>query len=270
MSVCTKFSVKEIQLLIRDSQWCDQRSDLIVPNVSWGLLPYEADLLCVKKSGLCTEFEIKRSFEDFKKDFTKDHFHDAEIIECFYYVIPEKIVDKVKSFLTDRFEPENVPAIIQFNESGNLKRVMCDNGIDPFGHNLRKIYRKVTSDERAILGRLVSLRYWSVQEDICSVGYSKKDQTINHLKEHLKLTKKTVKRLSEMNGVDRWVPCSSRLPENDREVLVCHYNERKEIAYYDKDKICWRDPMGEEIHRGWIVGWTEIPVVDLENLLSFS
>ena len=63
MSVVTKLSVKDIQLAIRNSQYCDLRTDLIVSNVSLGLLPYDADLLQVKKSVLVTEYEIKRSFE---------------------------------------------------------------------------------------------------------------------------------------------------------------------------------------------------------------
>ena len=72
MAVATKLSVKEIQLALRDcSLLFDLRNDLVCPNVSWGLLPYEADLLGIKKNGIVTEVEIKRSYEDFKKDFEK-------------------------------------------------------------------------------------------------------------------------------------------------------------------------------------------------------
>lgn len=268
MAVCTKFSVKEIQLLIRDSQLCDQRSDLIVPNVSWGLLPYEADLLCVRKSGLCVEFEIKRSFEDFKKDFTKDHFHDAEIIAYFYYVVPEKIVDKVKDFLSERFEHDLIPAVIQFNEDGNLLRAVSGDQKEPFGNPLRKIYRKVTSDERAILGRLASLRYWSVQEDVCSVGYSRKDRVISKLKESLRLTKRTVSKMSKRDGIDKWTPCSSNLPSDDREVIVCHFDGSKEIAYYDRNLRRWKDPYGNDLRKGFVVGWVDTPTVNISDLLS--
>ena len=57
MSVATNLSVKDIQLAIRNSPWCDLISDIIVPNVSWGLLPYEADLIQVKKSNLVVEYK---------------------------------------------------------------------------------------------------------------------------------------------------------------------------------------------------------------------
>ena len=267
MPVCTKFSVREIQLLIRDSQWCDQRSDLIVPNVSWGLLPYEADLLCVKKSGYVAEFEIKRSFEDFKKDFTKDHFHDAEIITYFYYVVPEKIVDKVRAFLLERFNGENIPAVIQFNEDGMLMRTKGINGFGSFGNEKRSNSRKITLEEKATIGRLASLRYWSIQEEICSIGYSEKDQRISKLKKYLNLTRKTVKRLSKMNGVDRWISCSSNLPDDDMECLVLFYNGKKNVAYYDNEKRCWIGDNDLQINR-WIVAWTEIPVENLKDIFS--
>lgn len=266
MAVCTKFSVKDIQLLLRNSEWCDQRSDLIVPNVSWGLLPYEADLLSVRKSGLCAEFEIKRSFEDFKKDFTKDHFHDAEIVAYFYYVVPEKIVDKVKVFLREMFDQDHLPAVIQFNEDGNLIRVIDDDG-SVFGKDLRPIYRKVTEAERVTLGRLASLRYWSVQEEVCSTGYSGKDRKIENLKTQLKFAHQSVNRMAKKNGVDKWVNCSSYLPCDERDVLVCHYDESKEVAYFDRKKRCWCDMNGNEIRR-WVVGWTDINEIKMSDLLS--
>lgn len=62
MTVATKLSVKDIQLAIRNSPWCDLRSDIIVPNVSLGLLPYEADLiqvtLCYAKDVASSCFNI--------------------------------------------------------------------------------------------------------------------------------------------------------------------------------------------------------------------
>jgi hypothetical protein len=128
MAVVTKLSVKDIQLAIRNCWLCDQRSDLIVPNVSWGLLSYEADLLVVKKSDIVYEFEIKRSFEDFKNDFKKDHHHDDPLIAYFYYVVPESLLDKVKSFLLEYYKViENCPAILYFNEDGVINVATDEN-----------------------------------------------------------------------------------------------------------------------------------------------
>ena len=57
------------------------RNNIIVPNVSWGMLDYEADLLIMNKTGYVTEIEIKRSWSDFLADFKKDEVaHKSEII----------------------------------------------------------------------------------------------------------------------------------------------------------------------------------------------
>lgn len=71
----------------------------MIPNLSWGLLDYEADFVVLSKSGYLTEVEIKRSWEDFKADFNKKHKHDADQVYYFYYCVPEKIYDKVISFI---------------------------------------------------------------------------------------------------------------------------------------------------------------------------
>ena len=47
-----RIMVTDIKLYV-----CDLISDIIVPNVSWGLLPYEADLIQVKKSNLVVEYK---------------------------------------------------------------------------------------------------------------------------------------------------------------------------------------------------------------------
>ena len=51
--VCTELSVKEILALLAE-HW-GIRNNIIVPNVSWGMLDYEADLLIMNKTGYVTE-----------------------------------------------------------------------------------------------------------------------------------------------------------------------------------------------------------------------
>ena len=76
----TKLTVDEIELAIVNSTLFNKRRDIIVPNVSWGLLNHEADMVIMTPSGYLTEIEIKRSWEDFKADFKKGHKHDDERI----------------------------------------------------------------------------------------------------------------------------------------------------------------------------------------------
>ena len=66
----TKLSVKEIERIIV-AYLGGVRTNIIVPNLSWGFFNHEADLISVDKNGYLTEVEIKRSFEDFKADFKK-------------------------------------------------------------------------------------------------------------------------------------------------------------------------------------------------------
>ena len=74
----TKLTVDEIQLALYNSGIWNKRQDIFVPNLSWGLLNHEADLVILTKSGYLTEVEIKRSWEDFKADFKKEHEHKDE------------------------------------------------------------------------------------------------------------------------------------------------------------------------------------------------
>ena len=103
---------------------------LFVQMLAGGLLPYEADLLGVKKNGIVTEVEIKRSYEDFKKDFEKDHKHDASIITYFYYCVPESILDKCIDYMLKHYNVEvsddnyskNLPAVLYYTEDAGIRR----------------------------------------------------------------------------------------------------------------------------------------------------
>ena len=48
------------------------RQEILVPNVSWGLVSWgECDLLAVSAAGYVTEYEIKLSLADFKREWGK-------------------------------------------------------------------------------------------------------------------------------------------------------------------------------------------------------
>jgi hypothetical protein len=59
-------TAKEIELRI--AYYFGNRSHIIVPNVSWGLMMYECDLLVMPKSGHLYEVEIKVSKGDLIAD----------------------------------------------------------------------------------------------------------------------------------------------------------------------------------------------------------
>ena len=100
----TKLSVKEIERIIV-SYLGGVRTNLIVPNLSWGFLNHEADLISIDKNGYLTEVEIKRSFEDFKADFKKENYHDTdERVYRFGYFVPKSILIECIEYNSEHYE----------------------------------------------------------------------------------------------------------------------------------------------------------------------
>ena len=167
-TLATKLSVKEIMLLLvnpkkNGSRW-NIRTDLPLPNLSWGMLDYEADLIMMNKSGYLTEFEIKRSYSDLCADFKKKIFHNSEVIRQFYYVLPIGIKDKAVALFEEKkqeFFNGRMPAIILYTEDRRLEfynRGYCA--------NLPGKKRHLFYEERYQIARLCTMRYWSLLEKI--------------------------------------------------------------------------------------------------------
>lgn len=177
----TSLTIQQIQKALYNSGLWNKRSDIMVPNLSWGFLPYEADFVVLTKSGYLTEVEIKRSWEDFKADFKKDHHHDDERIYHFYFCVPVGIFDKVKEFLMDKLMAElddyskqvlsqkpdmhiphsKLPAVLTYDENGIVIRQKFG-----FSGANRHKARKLFLEEQLQIARLGCLRYWSQQEKI--------------------------------------------------------------------------------------------------------
>jgi ribosomal protein S10 len=72
------------------------RQNLVVPNVSWGMVNndgilHECDILVLTPSGYATEIEIKVSKYDLLKDAEKRHNHNHNLIRKFYFAVPESL-----------------------------------------------------------------------------------------------------------------------------------------------------------------------------------
>ncbi len=151
----TSLSINEIILALRNSGMWNKRSDIMIPNLSWGLLPYEADFVVVTKSGYLTEVEIKRSWSDFLADFKKKHKHDAEQVYYFYYCVPEKITEQVVEYLRQKELPL---AVLSYNDSGVVKSI-------GYGYSsLNGKHRKLFIEEQLTIARLGQLRFWNLLE----------------------------------------------------------------------------------------------------------
>ena len=82
-------------------QYLNVRVNLIVPNVSWGLLDYEADIVSLTKAGYATEVEIKVSKSDLRADFKKLIQHDSNLFKYFYYAVPDDMRDFALSIIPE-------------------------------------------------------------------------------------------------------------------------------------------------------------------------
>lgn len=164
-SLKTQLSVQQIQLGLRNSDLFNQRSDIIVPNLSWSILPYEADLIGISRSGQVTEVEIKRSLADLRADYKKGHRHDASCVTYFYYCVPENLVEKAKTVILEceqkrcivPITEKDCPALLYYNEQGQIFHT-------DFGKAKRFGYHQSSSDDRENAGRMASLRYWDLLE----------------------------------------------------------------------------------------------------------
>lgn len=164
--ISTSLTVKQIQYCLRYCGIWNPRADLMVPNVSWGLLDYEADFIIMTPNGYLTEIEIKRSFEDFKADFKKGHHHDDERIYHFYYCVPESIKDKVIEFLDENFKyTNNKPALLTYDNLGGIRKV----NYGYTGAYRNKKVRKLFLEEQFKLARLAAFRYWADEEKTTGV-----------------------------------------------------------------------------------------------------
>lgn len=168
----TKLSVKEIEEMIIRSK-VSLRDEIAIPNLSWGMLSYEADLVVINKSGYMREYEIKRSFQDLVADLKKKHFHDAEQVYEFFYVLPLAIKEKaielfrahqaddayIRAFGKTTEFHEALPAIIYYDDLRGIVENTRSHGY------LHGKHRKLFIEEKLTITRLLNLRYWHLRMD---------------------------------------------------------------------------------------------------------
>jgi hypothetical protein len=129
------------------------RRNIIVPNISYGILDYEADLVILTPSGYATEIEIKVTASDLKKDLKKRHKHRNDLIHYFYFAIPhylEKYIDDI---------PKNA-GILKIKDYGGRSYVSTIRGC-----YLNKV-PKWDDAKRKKITRLSTMRIWSLKEKL--------------------------------------------------------------------------------------------------------
>jgi hypothetical protein len=127
---------------------------VVVPNVSYGLLPWEADLLCCSKNGYLTEIEIKISLSDWKADLEKRKWqqHNAlKLIKKFYYAAPRELAQRWAEI---DMRPNAGVIAVDEGERGKIEIIRAATVGE---------HRRLTETEMLKLSRLGCLRYWDLR-----------------------------------------------------------------------------------------------------------
>ena len=140
----------------------DTRTHLVVPNVSWGALNHEADVLVVRETGYCIEFEIKQSFPDYKNDFKKHKWKlgPSKLIKEFYYVFPAELWHKREGDIKQLL-PDFAGVLVvyrEFNIGSYAKEMKA-----PKPNNIAK---KMNDRQMYNVARLGTMRIWNLKRTI--------------------------------------------------------------------------------------------------------
>ena len=150
--------------LIKD---CNFRQNIVVPNVSYGIVRYfnkknhreydelhECDILKVTPAGYATEYEIKISKGDFKADFKKKHSHDSKFIKRLYYIVPYELHE---------FAKNNLP------KNAGLGYVRNNKVYYTINAPIRKDFFKWTQEEQFKLARLGVMRIITLKKRLAKI-----------------------------------------------------------------------------------------------------
>jgi cell division protein FtsB len=159
-----------------------------VPNISWGMGIHECDLFLLKKSGFADEVEIKVSKPDLKKDQGKKHGHKNNLIHGLWFAIPEHLEKDIHLIP----EKAGILVISEDTEIDNGRRILMINQLRYPTLNTQA--RKLTDREVSTLGRLGSLRIWSLKNTL-----QNQRRDFQHLKD-LKYNE-LYKELEQENGI---------------------------------------------------------------------
>ncbi len=133
------------------------RQNIVVPNVSWSFLSYEADLVILTKSNYATEIEIKISKSDLKKDKEKNHNHNNEHFKYLYFAVPKDLVEFALTEIPDR------AGLYEVYKTSNENRYWVTQIRPP---KLNKNHVRWKESERNYLSELGCMRILNLKEKI--------------------------------------------------------------------------------------------------------
>lgn len=142
------------------------RRYVVVPNVSWGLVHWEADLIALAPSGYMYEVEIKVSHSDLKADFDKPKHrrgmddHAWRKLRGFYYAMPAALYALAIEKHTPIPEYAGIITVAP-RDSHPRPRLSCRVERHP---TLNRHAAKLGAHDMYQLARLGVMRYWTRRE----------------------------------------------------------------------------------------------------------
>lgn len=154
----TSLSIDQIQCAV--AEIFGVRTNIIVPNVSWGFFAtHEADMVVISKSGYLTEVEIKRSWEDFKKDFQKTTNHDEGKVQWKFFAVPLNLKEKVLEYLVAHNHKDWGVIIYYEDGSAGFEKV-------PLYYGRPNPKNKLFLEETLAIARLGCMRIWGLKKKL--------------------------------------------------------------------------------------------------------
>ena len=144
-----KLKASDIEIAV--AEYLNVRTNLIVPNISWGMFLHECDLLVLTPAGFAWEVEIKISRADLIKDKEKRHGHHNNKIKSLYFAIPDYLEYCIEHI------PERA-GVISVNDKLRCKTLRRPISV--------KCPYRFTMQERYKVARLGSMRIWGLKRKI--------------------------------------------------------------------------------------------------------
>ena len=147
------------------------KGQLVVPNVSmsWG----ECDLLAVSLAGYVTEYEVKISIADLKREWKKQRWNPGsfrwrdnayemfyETVKFYWIAVPAHLVAKAQPLIPDHIGAGLI-SVGEKNDFGGAFRGwrVLDEVHRP---RVNRKAKALTSEQRIALGRKGMMRYWNL------------------------------------------------------------------------------------------------------------
>jgi hypothetical protein len=152
------------------------RDYVVVPNVSWGFMPYECDLLVMAKAGWLYEVEIKISKSDLIADAKKKHGHNSKLVQKLWFAFPKELESSINCV------PERAGILLTEHPKGSHRYLYVTELRKPV---VNPIATRLSINEQFRLARLGAIRAWTYMDRVFDGVLNKRHQQIEPIELHI-------------------------------------------------------------------------------------